>query len=297
MTLESLTAPAPAAERAPALWTVEEPDPAAGGGELPIVATAIHAGHALDPQIAGAIALSDDERLREEDPGTERFTEIGVTRVIVRRSRFEVDLNRPRDGAVYATPEAAWGLRVWKAGGAPREALALGRREHDEFYAAMETLLAGFAARFGRFAVYDVHSYNHRRNGSDAPPEDEAENPEINLGTGALGTGALGAGGRERWAPVVDRFAAELRAHGLDVRENVKFQGGHFPRWVAQRFPESACPLAIEVKKVYMDEWTGRIDDREVRRIRKAFAATLPGVAQALAEVADVAEATEGGGR
>lgn len=285
MTLASPTVAAPDAARVPPLWTVEEPDPASGGRDLPIVATAIHAGHAVDPAIAGAIALSEDERLREEDPGTERFTEIGVTRVVVRRSRFEVDINRPREGAVYATPEAAWGLRVWRGGGAPPEALALGRLEHDAFYAAMETLLAGFEFRFGRFAVYDVHSYNHRRHGPGAPPEDEAENPEINLGTGALGEA-----GRERWAPVVERFAGELRAHGLDVRENVKFQGGHFPRWIARRFPESACPLAIEVKKVYMDEWTGRIDDGAVRRIREALAATLPGVAQALAEVA------EGGG-
>lgn len=280
MPLASPTLAAPDAARAGALWTVEEPAPTAAGHDLPIVATAIHAGHAVDPEIAGAIALADDERLREEDPGTDRFTEIGVTRVIVRRSRFEVDLNRPREGAVYANPEAAWGLRVWRGGEAPPEALALGRREHDEFYAAMETLLAGFATRFGRFAVYDVHSYNHRRNGPGAPPEDEAENPEINLGTGALGEE-----GRERWAPVVERFVDELRAHGLDVRDNVKFQGGHFPRWVAQRFPQSACPLAIEVKKVYMDEWTGRIDDGAVRRIREALAATLTGVAEALAEV------------
>ncbi len=288
MSLASPAAAAPDAARAPSLWTVEVPDPATGGHDLPIVATAIHAGHAVDPEIAGALALSDDERLREEDPGTERFTEIGVTRVLVRRSRFEVDLNRPRDGAVYATPEAAWGLRVWHGGEAPPEALALGRREHDEFYAAMETRLAGFEARYGRFAVYDVHSYNHRRRGPGAPPEDEAENPEINLGTGALGEA-----GRKRWEPVVERFANTLRAHGLDVRENVKFQGGHFPRWVARRFPASACPLAIEVKKVYMDEWTGRIDDTAVRRIREALAATLPGVVEALAEVAEVAELAE----
>jgi hypothetical protein len=280
----------PPSAAAPTLWTVEEPDPSFGGRHLPVLATAIHAGHTVDPEVAEDLALSEEGRLREEDPGTDRFTDLGVTRVIVRRSRFEVDLNRPREGAVYADPDSAWGLDVWKSGEAPAGALALGRREHDEFYAAMEKLLASFEARFGRFVVYDVHSYNHRRDGADAPPADPRENPEINVGTGAL----IDAGGeeaRERWAPVVERFMSDLAGFDLgggrrlDVRENVRVRGGHFSHWIAERVPRSACPLAIEVKKIYMDEWTGRVDDETVRRIREALAATLPGVTEALARV------------
>jgi N-formylglutamate deformylase len=38
----------------------------------PIVGTAIHAGHELRPEVAGCIALSDSQRLREEDPYTDR---------------------------------------------------------------------------------------------------------------------------------------------------------------------------------------------------------------------------------
>ena len=305
MTVASPIVRPPAAETAPALWAVEEPDPRAGGRRLPVLATAIHAGHAVDPEIAGDLALSEEERRREEDPGTERFTDLGITRVIVRRSRFEVDLNRPRDGAVYADPGAAWGLHVWKGGAAPDAAVALGTREHDEFYAAMETLLADFEARFGCFAVYDVHSYNHRRDGADAPPADPGANPEVNVGTGAL----IDEGGeeaRERWAPVVERFMSDLAGFDLgldggggrrlDVRENVRFRGGHFSHWIARRFPESACPLAIEVKKIYMDEWTGRVDDETVRWIREALAATLPGVTEALGQVrAHVREGVRGG--
>ena len=33
-----------------------------------------------------------------------------------RRSRFEVDLNRPREEAVYRVPEDCWGLDVWRGG-------------------------------------------------------------------------------------------------------------------------------------------------------------------------------------
>ena len=39
-------------------------------GDGPIVATAIHAGHALHPEIAALIALDEAIRMREEDPFT-----------------------------------------------------------------------------------------------------------------------------------------------------------------------------------------------------------------------------------
>jgi hypothetical protein len=34
--------------------------------------------------------------------------------MITHRSRFEVDLNRPRREAVYRIPEDAWGLDIWR---------------------------------------------------------------------------------------------------------------------------------------------------------------------------------------
>ena len=60
------------------------------------------------------MALADDERLREEDPFTEIVIRDVPNRIVFHRSRFEIDLNRARDGAVYLTPEQAWGLKVWR---------------------------------------------------------------------------------------------------------------------------------------------------------------------------------------
>jgi len=76
-------------------------------GTGPLIATAIHDGHALRDDIMRYMALSDAERLREEDPFTGRWTQLAPTRVVGTRSRFEVDLNRPREQAVYRTPAAA----------------------------------------------------------------------------------------------------------------------------------------------------------------------------------------------
>ena len=80
---------------------------------------------------------------------------------------------------------------------------------------------------------------------------------------------------RQRWAPIVDRFIDDLRAfefggRKLDVRENVKFFGGHFPKWIHKSFPLSVCVLSIEIKKIFMDEWSGYPDCTCISMIKEA---------------------------
>ena len=84
-----------------------------GPWDTQIVATAIHAGHDLRPDVAAAMLLSEQDRLREEDPFTDLIAAAVPDRVVTTRSRFEVDLNRPRREAVYRRPEDAWG---WTSG-------------------------------------------------------------------------------------------------------------------------------------------------------------------------------------
>ena len=61
-----------------------------------------------------------------------------------------------------------------------------------------------------------------------------------------------------RWSTFVDALGDRAGAgHRFDVRENVRFRGGYLCRWVAEHYPDTACALAIEFKKVFMDEWTG----------------------------------------
>ena len=84
------------------------------GDDAPVAAAALHDGHALRADVRAALALGDEQRLREEDPFTAQWAEIVETRLVGLRSRFEVDLNRPRERAVYQQPEDAWGLHVWR---------------------------------------------------------------------------------------------------------------------------------------------------------------------------------------
>jgi N-formylglutamate deformylase len=251
------------------LWQIE-----VGAGSF--VGLAIHAGHELRSGLRSAIAIDDKTRLREEDPFTEQIAALCGTSIVTFRSRFEVDLNRPADEAICVHPEDCWNLSVWKEqDGLTQTMYRRSLAEHTAFYEMLGALLREIEAREGRFVVLDCHSYNHRRAGPDAPPADPQTNPEINIGTGSMD--------RDHWAPLVDSFIASLRAadcHGrhLDVRENVKFRGRHLTEFVHMNFPKTGCCLAIEVKKFFMDEWTGELDDAIFGRVLDAFRNALDDV-------------------
>ena len=242
-------------------------------GAGPVVATAIHNGHDIRPELAELVVLGENERRREEDPYTDVLAGAVPTRVVVRRSRFEVDLNRDRDEAVCVVPEDCWDLRVWKEPPAD-ELLEESRTLYDRFYRDFEALLGDIESRHGRFVVLDLHSYNHKRAGPHAPPADPAEHPEVNVGTGSMD--------RERWGPVVDRFIADLSRGGLDVRENVKFWGRRLARFVHETFPGTGCCLAVEFKKTFMDEHTGAVDRSKLQGLTEMLASTLPGLREVL---------------
>lgn len=247
-------------------------------GAGPLVATAIHDGHFLRKEIAEIMLLDDIAQLREEDPFTGEFTSIGDTRILGLNSRFEVDLNRPREKAVYIKPEDAWGLNVWKTE-PPEEIINRSLAEYDDFYSEVHKIFSEMTEEYGRFVVFDIHSYNVLRDGPSNPPADPNLNPEVNIGTGTMD--------REYWASLVDRFISDLGAYNyfsrkLDVRENIKFKGGQFPRWIHQTFPKSACTLSVEFTKFFMNEWTGEPDYTHIEEIKLALKSTIPGVLEEL---------------
>lgn len=254
-------------------------------GNGPLVATAIHDGHQVRQEVAELLALGRLDRFREEDPFTRALTVVGDTRIVGLRSRFEVDLNRPRDKAVYQSPEEAWGLKVWKTTPSA-EVIARSLAQYDAFYAEVQRVFTNLERRFGHFVVFDFHTYNHRREGPNAPPADPADNPEVNIGTGTID--------RKRWGPMIDRFVSDLRrfdflGRQLDVRENIRFQGGHFHRWTHQTFPGSGCAIAIEFKKFFMDEWSFEPDHAQIEAMYHALKSTMPGVLEELQKLEQAA--------
>ena len=230
-----------------------------------MAAAAIHDGHGLRAEVAALTALPDAERLREEDPITGQAIRGVPTHIVAHRSRFEVDLNREAETAVYRSPEQCWGLNVWRQPlGEPVVERSL--EYHRRFYATVERVLDEIAADYPRFVLLDVHSYNHRRGGPDAPPAPAADAPEINIGTFSMP--------REEWTWLVDPLMQAMREYDfagrhLDVRENVAFQGkGELARFVHQNYPGVGCAIAVEFKKFYMDEWTGEPDPAALDHMR-----------------------------
>ncbi|HZH06624.1 MAG TPA: hypothetical protein VEY69_08120, partial [Lautropia sp.] len=94
---------------------------------------------------------------------------------------------------------------------------------------------------------------------------------------------------RKRWAPVLDALidglqAADFRGRRLEVGVDIAFQGrGALTRFVHDKFPQTGCAIALEVKKFFMDEWTGVPYREDIRALQQLIGGLLPGLQTALA--------------
>ena len=118
------------------------------------------------------------------------------------------------------------------------------------------------------------------RLGPDAPVDDPELNPEVNLGTESIDPA---------WDPVVSAFGQMLGElpfddEVLDVRTNVRFKGGHMPRWINARYGDRGCAIAIEMKKMFMDEWTGVLDESITAMIGHILESTTVAMREQLAD-------------
>ncbi len=225
--------------------------------DIPVVGVAVHNGHELRPEVAANMVLDEATRFREEDPYTGVLATRLPSSIVVQRSRFEVDLNRPPEEAVYVRPDDAWGLQLWNTEPGP-ETIGESIELYDDFYTELGELLDSLVLRHGGFVLYDIHSYNHRRDGASAAPAPQEENPDLNLGTGSL---------PPKWKSVAEVFLATAHGAGFDARENVKFEGRQVAAWVHEQFGDVGCALAIEFKKTFMDEWSDEVFTEEFDRL------------------------------
>src|SRR5690606_23592084 len=83
-------------------------------GDSPVITIAQHGGSSLRFDLADNLILTPQQKRREEDPETIYWSEISPSRIFTHVSRFEADLNRTRDEAVYESAEKAWGLDLWR---------------------------------------------------------------------------------------------------------------------------------------------------------------------------------------
>ncbi|MBM4404343.1 MAG: N-formylglutamate amidohydrolase [Candidatus Cloacimonetes bacterium] len=237
-----------------------------GCEDIPVVATAIHHGHDLPPELEESCGISPAQRLREEDPYTGLIAAQYPNHIVVHTSRFAVDLNRREDKCVYRLPDDCWGLPVRKT------PLAAGLVEelhsaYRDWYALLAFQVERMLRKHRYLIVLDLHSYNHRRHGINHPPEAQQENPDINLGSSNIPRDQLF---------YLMRLQEMLKDSDptlgfLDCRTDIKFTGGHLVRWLHQMYPHRVIAPAVEFKKFFMDEWTGVLDESCFQRLSAEF--------------------------
>lgn len=235
----------------------------------PFIAVALHDGHSIEHALKRFLLLDEQGRSREEDPYTWYMIEhLPITKVRVHASRFQTDLNRVKDKAIYQTPEDAWGLEVWN--NIPAELIDKLYNNYDVFYEAMYELIDKTIALHGFAVVLDVHTYNHRRDSPDEQSPDSTH-PEINLGT---------AYNSEKWRKLFTKYTNFISGYNMmnqtpDARENIIFKGGGFAQQIIKRYGDKCGVLSIEFKKTFMDEWTGVAAIEHIMEIKKLLSASL----------------------
>ena len=207
------------------------------------VCTAIHAGHRMRDELLPKCALSESERLYEEDPYTDTLVANQPITVFARDTRFEYDLNRAPEACIY---EEAWGKAVWKQPLTETERQT-SLDKHAAFYAVLGALYRKLESLHPAVLTYDIHSYNWRRPGM-------GDTPVFNVGTEQVDM--------QRWETAVNRWVEELagiRLPDIEVRAaiNEVFYGRGYHATFVRDNLENTLILPSEVKKIFMDENTG----------------------------------------
>jgi len=219
---------------------------------------ALHNGSRIRPELSAAMDVKREDRFREEDPYTDYFLNEFPMQVIARDSRFEYDLNWEIEQCIYSASEKKWGLQVWNRKLTPVEK-ELTYRKYREFHDLLDLIVGYILELHSTVVVFDIHSFCYQREARLNWWEDDK--PEINLGTKYIN--------RTHFSTLIDLFlkrvsVMEMNGHSLRVDENVLFPGGYLTRKYTNSHNRQVLVLAIEYKKIFMDEWTGELFPQEL---------------------------------
>jgi N-formylglutamate amidohydrolase len=157
-----------------------------------------------------------------------------------RDSRFEYDLNRPPEEAVF---ETAWGKQLWK-NPLPGKEKEISLAKHTAFFKVTHALIEKIEAKFGAAIVYDMHSYNWQRW--------DREVPTWNLGTSNVDNDRFGED-IEAWRKSLSEIKLPNDIKSTAAINNTFFGNGYFLRYITRNF-KNTLVLATEIAKVYCDE-------------------------------------------
>lgn len=229
---------------------------------VPYICAAVHDGHQFRRSLWDNCLHTEYERWYEEDPCTGAMVVSHPIVISGCDSRFEYDLNRPPDGAVYSD---AWGKQLWKT---PLSAIEydISLQKHSTFYKVVHELVYQIEKKFGKAIVFDMHSYNWKRW--------DRQVPTWNLGTSNIDN--------IRFGSIVTSWQEKLGSMNLpdaissDCKINDTFQGnGFFLKYITTTF-KNTLVLATEIAKVYCDELSGIIYPEVVSAVELQLKELVP---------------------
>ena len=223
---------------------------------------AVHDGHQFRKELWGNCLHSEYDRWYEEDPMTKEMVKTHPIVIAGLDSRFEYDLNRAPDDAIY---EDAWGKQLWKTP-LSEKMKAKSLKKHHNFYRVVHQLIETLNLKFGCCVVYDMHSFNRERW--------EREVPTWNLGTSNVDNKFYG-NSIESWRGMLSEMTLPN-----DIKSTAKindtFQGnGYFLKYITEKF-DNTLVLATEVSKIYCDELRQIMFPEVVAAIEKELKVMLP---------------------
>lgn len=207
---------------------------------VPYACGAVHDGHQFRKELWDNCLHTEYERWFEEDPATKEMVKTHPIVIAGCDSRFEYDLNRAPETAIY---NDAWGKQLWRMP-LPENMRAKSLEKHANFYKVVHALVQKLEEKFGVCVVYDMHSYNWKRW--------TREVPTWNLGTSNVDNERFGAE-IESWRTILEKTPLP---NGIKSNSKINdtFQGnGYFLKYITQNF-KNTLVLATEIAKVYCDE-------------------------------------------
>lgn len=228
----------------------------------PFICGAVHDGNQFRKSLWENCLHTAHDRWYEEDPCTKEMVLDHPIVLAGCDSRFEYDLNRAPDTAIY---EDAWGKQLWRYP-LPKNEYQKSLEKHSIFYKVVHALVTQIERKYGKAIVFDMHSYNWKRW--------DREVPTWNLGTSNIDNG--------RFGQIVTSWCSKLGQMQLPngIRStsavNDTFQGnGYFLKYITNNF-NNTLVLATEIAKVYCDEHSGVIYPEVVRSVARNLQDLIP---------------------
>ncbi len=229
---------------------------------VPYVCGAVHDGRQFRKDLWDNCLHSEYDRWYEEDPETKNMVISHPILISGCDSRFEYDLNRDPENAVFDT---AWGKQLWK-NPLPEAEKAKSLQKHANFYKVVKALISKIEEKFGVCVVYDMHSYNWQRW--------DREVPTWNLGTSNIDNNRFGEQ-VESWRQMLASIELPNNIKQT-AKVNDTFQGnGYFLKFITNTF-ENTLVLATEIAKVYCDEYKQVIYPEVVAAVEQQLKTLIP---------------------